>query len=395
MKRKAQDYFKQTLNLLFFALICACSSSDSPPDHPPTPDPVLSSIQINSSNGNQLDLFGTNTTTLSISGRDQTGQPIAISGTINWSSNNGNISVDNSGLVTGLTVGSSTVTASVGSISSTFSLTVIDSEPAPGTYVYVSDAAEFTTGPWKILRYDENGQNAITFIDDDLAWPQDILFLEDQEQVLISNLSSNKINRYNAATGSLIGTFASGISGPTRMKIGSDNLLYVLQWEGNGLVRRYQLDGTFVDDFTDTGVSQSIGLDWDSSGNLYVSSFDGGSIRKFDADGNDMGIYANSGIAGPTDLWFDDQDNLFVNDWTGDRVVQYDADGNLIGNFIATGLVEPEGVDFFPNGDFIIGSGATSEVKMYDSNGMFIKNLVSIGAGGLIQPNAVRIREIE
>ncbi|WP_190808977.1 hypothetical protein [Flagellimonas sp. S3867] len=386
---------KKIIYLLVVVLIYSCGSSDGPGDNVPNENPVLTSITISSSNGNQLDLFGTNTTTLNATGKDQTGKTIGITGTLNWSSNNGIVSVDNNGLATGQEVGNSIVTASAGSISAIFVLSVVDTEPQSGTFVYVSDAAQFATGPWKIVRYDENGQNAMTFIDDDLAWPQDILFLEDQGQVLISNLSSNKINRYDASTGNLIGSFAAGISGPTRMKIGADNLLYVLQWEGNGLVRRYQLDGTFVDQFTNVGVTRSIGLDWDSMGNLYVSSFDGASVRKFDSNGNDLGLFVTSGLQGPTNIWFDENDNLFVNDWTGNKVIQFDSDGNLVGDFISSGLSQPEGVDFFPNGDFLIGSGGTAQMRMYDSNGVFLKNLVSAGAGGLVRPNAVRIREIQ
>ncbi len=395
MKSQIVSQMKKIISIVLISIIYACSSSDDGGGDVPNENPVLTSITISSSNGSQLDLFGTNTTILTAIGKDQFGQTIAISGTINWSASNTNLSVNGSGLVTGLQVGSSVVTASFGSVSRTFSFTIVDSEPQSGTFIYVSDAAQFATGPWKIVRYDENGQNAMTFIDDDLAWPQDILFLEDQGQVLISNLSSNKINRYDASTGNLIGSFATGISGPTRMKIGADNLLYVLQWEGNGLVRRYQLDGTFVDQFTSVGVSRSIGLDWDSDGNLYVSSFEDASIRKFDANGDDLGLFISSGIQGPTNIWFDANGNLLVNDWTGNKVVRFDSDGNFIGDVVTSGLNQPEGVDFFPNGDFLIGSGGTSEVKLYDRSGTFIKNLVSAGEGGLVRPNAVRIREIQ
>ena len=83
--------------------------------------------------------------------------------------------------------------------------------------------------PWQILKFDANGENGQVFIDDHLAWPQDIVFLEDQNVVLISNLNTSEILRFNATTGQFMNTFASNIGGPTRMKIGSDSLLYVLQ----------------------------------------------------------------------------------------------------------------------------------------------------------------------
>lgn len=103
-------------------------------------------------------------------------------------------------------------------------------------------------------------------------------------------MNTGSITKYNSTTGDYIENFATGIAGPTRMKIGTDSLLYVLQWSGNGKVKRYQLDGTFVDEFTSVGVPQSIGIDWDNNGNLYVSSYSGDNVRKFDANGNDLGL---------------------------------------------------------------------------------------------------------
>ncbi len=260
------------------------------------------------------------------------------------------------------------------------------------TEIYVSDANNFNP-PWKILKYDENGENPETFIDTLLAWPQDIVFLEAQQVVLISNLNSGRITKYNSSTGEYIGDFATGISGPTRMKIGKDSLLYVLQWTGsNPPVRRYQLDGTFVDEFTSVGVPQSIGIDWDSSGNLYVSSYNGKNVRKFDQNGNDLGLFVNSNLVGPTNIWFDDNGDLLVSDYNGTAVKRFDPDGNYLSDFI-TGIHFSEGVDFFPNGNILIGNGATHSVKMFDSNGNYIEDFIPSGSGGLVTPNAIVIRE--
>ncbi len=258
--------------------------------------------------------------------------------------------------------------------------------------IYVSDAGNFSNPPWKILKFDENGENPEIFIDTVLAWPQDIVFLEDQQVVLISNLSSGRITKYNSSTGDYIGNFATGIAGPTRMKIGADSLLYVLQWSGNGKVRRYQLNGTFVDEFTSVGVPQSIGLDWDSNGNLYVSSYSGDNVRKFGLNGNDLGLFVTSNLAGPTNIWFNDNGDLLVSDYDGTAVKRFNSNGVFQNNF-ATGLSQSEGVDFFPNGNILIGNGATHSVKMYDSNGVYIEEFIPNGSGDLMTPNAVVIRK--
>ena len=257
--------------------------------------------------------------------------------------------------------------------------------------IYVSDAGNFASPPWKILKFDENGENPEIFIDTVLAWPQDIVFLEDLQIVLISNLNSGRITKYNSSTGDYIGNFATGIAGPTRMKIGTDSLLYVLQWSGNGKVRRYQLDGTFVDEFTSLGVAQSIGIDWDSDSNLYVSSYSGDNVRKFDSNGNDLGLFVTSNLSGPTNIWFDANGDLLVSDYDGTAVKRFDSTGSYVNNFI-TGLGGSEGVDFFSNGNILIGDGVTHSVKMFNSNGDYIKDFIPNGSGGLMTPNAVVIR---
>ena len=263
---------------------------------------------------------------------------------------------------------------------------------AQNVEIYVSDAGNFSNPPWQILKFDENGENPEVFINQHLAWPQDILFLEDQQVVLISNLNSGRITKYNSSTGVYIEDFATSITGLTRMKIGADSLLYVLQWSGNGQVKRYQLDGIFVDDFTSVGVPQSIGIDWDSNGNLYVSSYTGHNVRKFDQNGNDSGLFVNSNLLGPTNIWFDDGGDLLVSDYNGTAVKRFDPNGNYLSDFI-TGIHFSEGVDFFPNGNILIGNGATSSVKLFDSAGTYIKDLIPSGAGNLLTPNAVVIRE--
>ena len=272
-----------------------------------------------------------------------------------------------------------------------FLLLISNSAFSQATEIYVSDAGNFASPPWQILKFDANGDNPEVFINSSLNWPQDIVFLDEFNTVLISNLGSNTITRHNAKTGIYISDFAASIGGPTRMKIGPDGLLYVLQWNGDGKVLRYQLNGSFVDSFTNVGVDQSIGIDWDSSGNLYVSSFRGDSVRKFDTNGNDMGLFINSNLLGPTNIWFDDNGDLLVSDYNATSVKRFDSSGVFQGNFI-TGLSRSEGVAFFANGNILIGNGGNKSVKMFDGEGEYIEDFISSGSGGLLTPNAVVIR---
>ncbi|MBC7884348.1 MAG: hypothetical protein H7X99_02665 [Saprospiraceae bacterium] len=256
---------------------------------------------------------------------------------------------------------------------------------------YISDAGNFNQPPWQILKFDEQGQNGQVFISQHLDWPQDILFFEESNTVLVSNLNSGKISRFNATTGAYIDEFATGIQGPTRMKIGKDSLLYVLQWSGTGKVLRFALDGTAMGPFTATGVGTSIGIDWDSAGNLYVSSYNGKIVRKYDSTGSDKGNFI-SGLAGPTNIWFDAGGDLFVNDYNAGIVKQYANDGSFKANLI-TNVAQCEGVQVLPDGKIVLGVGATSSVRIYNANGSFSGDLVAPGTLNLLTPNAVVRRE--
>lgn len=257
--------------------------------------------------------------------------------------------------------------------------------------VYVVDVGPNRQAPWQVLKYDQDGANPEVFINSPLNRPQEVLFLEEQGVALVSNLGANRITRHDSETGLYIDDFANGISQPTRIRIGPDGLLYVLQWAGNGRVLRYELDGTPLGEFTTVGVTQAIGIEWDSQGNMYVASFNAATVRKFGPDGSDQGLFISGGLAGPTNIWFDGNGNLMVMDWSGGAIRRYSPAGAFINNAV-TGLAEPEGVDFLDNGDFLMGNGGTSSVRQYTADGTFVRNFVAPGLGGLAKPNGVTIR---
>lgn len=379
-------------NLFKLVLVCSllislgsCSvSSDDPP--------VLTRIVITSSFGNSVPLD--EILSLTINGFDQSDNTFAIESTIIWSVSNANATLidANNGIIRGASVGDVLITAMVEDIQDTLTISIADISNQD-YHIYVSDAGGFANPPWQIMRYDQNGEHPRRFISQELAWPQDIIFFEDRNEVIVSNLNSGRITRYDATTGAYISNFATGISGPTRMKIGPDGCLYVLQWQGNGRVLRYELDGTFKDIFTDVTVTQSIGLDWDSQGNLYVSSFNSAHVRKFSPTGTDMGLFVNSRLTGPTNIWFTDDGNMRVNDWSGGVISEFDSTGVFIRSF-GNNLNQIEGITQLPNGNTLVGVGGDATIKRFSPDGMFLGNLVPSGLGNLLKPNAVVLREL-
>jgi len=263
-----------------------------------------------------------------------------------------------------------------------------------GNYeLYVSDAGNFNNPPWQILKYDQNGENGEVFISDHLAWPQDILFLEEQNQVLISNLNSDSINIHDATTGEFIGLFGDEADGPTRMAFGPDGHIYVLQWLGNGRVLRYEPDGTYLGEFTSVSVPRSIGLAWDSEGNLYVASYNQSTISLFDTDGNSNGTFIDTGLNGPTNIWFDELGNLLVNNYNTGQVFKFDSSGENP-EVLISGIPANEGIAIVPNGDYLIGGGQAGIVNQYTPDGTFVEELISSEPLNLLTPNAVVRRDL-
>jgi len=262
---------------------------------------------------------------------------------------------------------------------------------AQDPYIYVSDAGNFNNGPYKIVQFDPDGENPLDYITTELGWPQDIVFLETEDRVLVSNLSTGRITKYNSSTGAYVEDFATVAGGPTRMKIGADGYLYVLQWSNtNNKVLRFALDGTPMGEYTDSGVVQSIGIDWDNVGNLYVSSFAGGTITKFDDNGMGTGVFINTNLSGPTNCEIEDG-VMYVLDWNDGKCVRFDAaTGLFIDDFITT-LTNPEGIAFHPNGTILIGDNGTNSVRAFDSNGNDLGDFTN--GGNMLTPNAVVLRD--
>ena len=262
--------------------------------------------------------------------------------------------------------------------------------------VLISDRADNS-----VNKYDLDGNFVEVFIEPNsggISNPQDIVFLPN-DNVLMTGFGNNTIKEYDGTTGDYIGVFSTGYSlqGPTRMELREDGYIYVLQWSGNYKVVRFDMNGVFDSEYTDSGVFQSIGIDWDESGNLYVSSYGQGSnglIKYFDSSGNEIGIFGDSSLlAGATNIWFqpDGSGNLLALDYNGNRLAQFDSSGTFL-SFPITGLATPEGYAYLPNGNLLISERGADKISEFDADFNLIGRW-DHPSGNLSGPNFIRIRD--
>ncbi len=229
-----------------------------------------------------------------------------------------------------------------------------------------------------------------------LSGTQDILVHPDGS-LLVTGINNNTVKQYNGSTGAFIKNFTTGylLSGPTKMSIGPDSLLYVTQWNSSpNEVARYRLDGSFHSSFTAAGPTRALGMTWDDSARLYVAVFgntNDGVIRRFDTSGADLGNFIDSQVLlGPTHCWFDHDGTMLVQDWQASNIRRYDALGNYLGIFTSS-VGQTEGVAILEDKSMLMPDWAADAVQWVDSAGNYLGVFAS--GNGLADPNCITKRQ--
>jgi streptogramin lyase len=248
--------------------------------------------------------------------------------------------------------------------------------------------------------FDSLGNSKGTFVSagsGGLSRPQEIV-MHPSGDILVTGRFNDAIKRYDGLTGDFIGDFTTGYSldEPTKTQVGPDSLLYVAQWGTQNKIARFDIyTGAFVDEITEVGVFQGMGMAWTSSGIWYVCSWNDGSngfVQAFTEDGTDLGFLLDgSDLDGPVNIWFDrsDSSELWISDWTRGEVLVYDFDDNAIVDTPVTGLAALEGFAWDAQGRLYLGDWAANRIYRYHYD---TDNLeLFINGSGLSNPNGLFI----
>lgn len=134
----------------------------------------------------------------------------------------------------------------------------------------------------------------------------------------------------------------------------------------HGRVLWYRKDGSFVKTL-DTGQAntETAGMAFDASGNLYAAVFQANNVVKFDHSGNLLGTFGTGYNLDPESIHFDSSGNVYVGQADGTRqVLKFDASGSFITSF--SPLTGPRGTDW-------IDLAADQKTLFYTSEGMSVR----------------------
>jgi hypothetical protein len=134
-------------------------------------------------------------------------------------------------------------------------------------------------------------------------------------------------------------------------------------------------------------------IEFDASGNLYVTDFMTGVIRRISPTGQDLGNVASGlagpGFQGPEGIAFDTSGNLDAAIYNTIRVERYSSAGGSLGTFasVSTGSY---GIAFDRGGSLYIADYFAGAIRKFSSTGVDL----GVFASGLVNPRDLVIVEL-
>ena len=181
-----------------------------------------------------------------------------------------------------------------------------------------------------VTKFDPNGNGGSIYAGPGTNRGATGLVFDSNGRLYVSDQATGFIYRYDAS-GHNQTIFASGIGGPNHMKIHGGNLYVTSQ--AAGTVLEYSLDGRFLRTVV-SGVPGIVGLDFDATGALYVSSNFNGFIRRY-APGSASGVDIVTGLVNPHGVTIGPDQMLYVAEELRDRVLEFHLDGSGQSTFIS------------------------------------------------------------
>src|SRR5665213_560489 len=108
----------------------------------------------------------------------------------------------------------------------------------------------------------------------------------------------------------------------------------ILASVGEGLVKEFTPEGVLVNTYNTGTNSITTGTVFDSSGDLFVTDFNGDAVTEFSPAGALVGSFGSGYNADPESLALDSSGNVYVGQADGEhKVLKFDKSGNLLAEY--------------------------------------------------------------
>jgi sugar lactone lactonase YvrE len=188
---------------------------------------------------------------------------------------------------------------------------------------------------------------------------------------------------HSAAGAQTVSTYVSGITSASDLEFDSSGNLYVTGVLGSGTaIFKVGPGGGPVTTFA-SGFTSAFGLAIQPSGEVYVTERFSGKVWKLSADGATRQVYA-SGFTDPLFLHFDGTGDLYVGEWAARNLKRVSPDGVVTMYaplLTASPTLEVGDFVIMPGGEIYVGAGP--DIKLIAAGGAPVTTVAS-GLGGVV-----------
>ncbi len=203
-----------------------------------------------------------------------------------------------------------------------------------------------------------------------------------QKDLLVAQPNTHNVLRFDGITGEPKGTFiaagAGGLDAPAQMIVGPDEKLYIADSVAN-VVKRFDLDGNFIDNFTPVGtLTNPVALKFGPDGKLYVLC--GGVNRQIHRFHGTTGVHeallvnaTSIQLNSAKDFIFMPSTNDFLVTSATNAVARFNfTTGSFVSNYLNSSknisvLNSPTGITIGPDGNYwLASSNGTNKITRFN-----------------------------
>jgi hypothetical protein len=206
--------------------------------------------------------------------------------------------------------------------------------------------------------------------------------------IYVSSFTDNKIFKINGVNGAPMGAFISGgaLVAPRGIAFGSDGNLYVAKTynqTGASAVQRYDgATGAYLGDFTPSTTTETpIGIAFGPDGDLYVATYDRtvarvDTVKRYNGQtGAFLSTVATLGNQIPQHIAFAPNGDMFVSNQWSATIAHYSG-STFLGSFAAN-TNNPQGLTFLPGGDLAVASFKTTIRRFDPETHVYVGDVIS------------------
>jgi uncharacterized protein (TIGR03382 family) len=193
-----------------------------------------------------------------------------------------------------------------------------------------------------------------------------------------ASAGANNIVKFNGQTGAPMGTFASGLNGPTGLRYDSFDGNFYATNLGNlsgNTVSKISASGTVLGSFG-SGHALPTSVAIDGTGNIYIGELGLGAVNKYDASG---ALLATGAVNAAGGVYFDPNGKLLAASVVPDKIYSWDGTNAnqptqslaIDESFVGSLLGSPNPVNFYVGGQVYLDS--THSVVYSTALGMLLE----------------------